>query len=491
MRDQGRQRTAWLRPPHVAWVTRTLLVALAVAGMSEVMRRGTGLAYGQVFTPPQGRVENVSFEAAGGGVVNVYYDLVSDSPNALFSVTLQASEDGGRTFSLTPSAISGDVTGVKPGRRKKIVWQSGQDVAVLPGTNLLKFNVLATAGDLTPTAQPGQTPAPAAAPGGGGSKLKYILPIAAGGAVAAVLLAKKGSTPPPPCTFGVLPAAIDAATGGDTKTVTITVSPAGCSPNTWTATSSDFVTVSPTSGSGSGQVTLTITADAGAARTASVTVAGTTVAVSQVGVPVCTTITASPNPVTPLFSGGVSAVSLTLAPAGCLPNTWSVSATTNPGTFITGITPTTGSGNSAFTFNYTANGGSTARSGVLTITNPSSGAANATLALAVNQPPTSCAYAVNVNPATVGAAATSVNVTITNAQNCSWKASFNPNPSNFLSFNNMTSDGGVTATGTGTTTLMVKVAVFAGPGSRVGTVIVTDVATNTQKGSVNITQTFP
>jgi hypothetical protein len=116
------------------------LLALVVIGTGV---RNSAI-HGQVFTAPNAHVENVSFESVGGGVIYVYYDLVSDSSSALFTVRLQVSDDGGKTFSMTPAAITGDVVGVSPGRRKKIVWQSGQDVSVLPGANALRFNVIPT-----------------------------------------------------------------------------------------------------------------------------------------------------------------------------------------------------------------------------------------------------------------------------------------------------------------------------------------------------------
>src|SRR5262249_10325409 len=154
----------------------------------------------------------------------------------------------------------GDVANVKPGRRKKIVWRSGQDVAVL-AFDQLKFDVVATSGQGTP--QP--APAPGAPPGappaaaGGGSKLKYSLPIAGGGAAAAAVLILKNK--PKDCAFTVSPTSLSFAVTGEAKTVSISVSPADCSPNTWSASSAaSFVTVSPATGSANGSVTLTASA---------------------------------------------------------------------------------------------------------------------------------------------------------------------------------------------------------------------------------------
>jgi hypothetical protein len=90
-----------------------------------------------------------------------------------------------------------------------------------------------------------------------------------------------------PCTFSVTPAALPPApaTGGS-QTITISVSPAGCGPSNWTATSNAaFVSVNPASGTGNGSVTVSVAANAAtASRTGSVTIAGTTINITQAGV---------------------------------------------------------------------------------------------------------------------------------------------------------------------------------------------------------------
>ena len=96
-------------------------------------------------------------EAIAGGEFDIFYDLVSDAPDAVFTITLKASDDGGKTFGLRPSAITGDVANVKPGLRKKIVWRSGQDVAIL-AYDLLKFDAVATLVPAPPTPSPWNAP---------------------------------------------------------------------------------------------------------------------------------------------------------------------------------------------------------------------------------------------------------------------------------------------------------------------------------------------
>ncbi len=83
----------------------------------------------QVFTVPQGQIENVRFEQMTGGVLHVFYDLISEDPDAVFSVELHVSQDAGATFDMIPPSVSGDVgSGITPGVGKRIVWNAGRDV---------------------------------------------------------------------------------------------------------------------------------------------------------------------------------------------------------------------------------------------------------------------------------------------------------------------------------------------------------------------------
>src|SRR5262245_32280196 len=67
-------------------------------------------------------------ERADSGLIRIVYDLplVAGGP---FTISLEASDDGGRTFAIRPHAISGDVgPGISPGREKTIAWDSARDV---------------------------------------------------------------------------------------------------------------------------------------------------------------------------------------------------------------------------------------------------------------------------------------------------------------------------------------------------------------------------
>lgn len=93
-------------------------------------------AYGQV-------VKNVSFEQREGtGFIDIYYDL-SGSPGERFNISLKLSADGGRTFTIFPRTLTGDVRSVSPGIYKHITWDAAADVEELSGTNFV-FQVIAT-----------------------------------------------------------------------------------------------------------------------------------------------------------------------------------------------------------------------------------------------------------------------------------------------------------------------------------------------------------
>lgn len=100
--------------------------------------------------------------------------------------------------------------------------------------------------------------------------------------LAAACTGNKNTTPAAPsCTFSVSQPTTAFGSEGGTGTATVTAG-AGCS---WTATSSgSFVTVSQgASGSGNGTVTFAVAVNTGADRLATLTIAGTAVAITQRG----------------------------------------------------------------------------------------------------------------------------------------------------------------------------------------------------------------
>ncbi|MCB1151169.1 hypothetical protein KDK88_06445, partial [bacterium] len=81
----------------------------------------------------------------GSGLVDVTYTL-TDADTDTLTVTLQASDDGGQTWTLPVESVSGDAgDGVTPGTDRTAVWDFGADH---PGRVLEDVRVRVTASDL-------------------------------------------------------------------------------------------------------------------------------------------------------------------------------------------------------------------------------------------------------------------------------------------------------------------------------------------------------
>ncbi len=176
-------------------VATAAILSLTAAGVPGAPQR-------QVFQPPQGHVENVRFSVGDGGVISIYYDLLSNDAKAVFSVTLEVSTDAGKTYAIKPASLSGDVgPNVLAGVGKKIVWDAGKDVESV-GVGQFAFHVVAIAGQASPVKDQAGATGPPAATGGNtgttkshGSALKWVLPLAGGAAaVVAGVAAKSGGT---------------------------------------------------------------------------------------------------------------------------------------------------------------------------------------------------------------------------------------------------------------------------------------------------------
>lgn len=90
-------------------------------------------------------VSNVQFSATAG-VVTVSYD-VADAENQNVEVSLRASNDGGKTFSIIPRVVTGDVgAGISPGAGKQITWTAGAEQP-LADLNTLVYRVIADDGE--------------------------------------------------------------------------------------------------------------------------------------------------------------------------------------------------------------------------------------------------------------------------------------------------------------------------------------------------------
>ena len=172
-----------------------------------------------------------------------------------------------------------------------------------------------------------------------------------------------GIAPPPPagCSYTVSPTAASAPQGGGSGSVSVTTT-AGCP---WSAASNNTSVVTITSGSsgtGSGTVTYTVVANTTSTqRTATLTVAGQTVTITQPGVtgPTCNYVV-SPTAVSVGVAGSSGSVSVSVA-AGC---TWT--AVSNA-TFTTITAGASGSGVGTVSYTVAANSALSQRSGTMTI----------------------------------------------------------------------------------------------------------------------------
>ena len=122
-----------------------------------------------------------------GGVVVVSYDLLSSDPSAQFSIVLDASSDGGKTFSVRPKTMKGDVgSTVRAGSGKTITWEAARDVENLE-VDRYRYRVTAvrSQGSTTTLSQASvQAPGPAIRPASGnGSKWAGIGLLGGGGAL--------------------------------------------------------------------------------------------------------------------------------------------------------------------------------------------------------------------------------------------------------------------------------------------------------------------
>jgi hypothetical protein len=205
MRDdmKGRPPFETRRSRHSSLACR--IVAAAAATILLTGGSAVGRAGPQVFKTPGGRAENVRVERSPGEVVAISYDLASDDAQAVFTVVLLVSRDGGKTFDLRPKSVAGDVgSGVRVGRGKKIVWQAGRDVESVE-MDSFRFSIRTEAAAAKPVSAPPATaaptpPAPKSAPASAappekekkGSPMKWVLPLVGVGAAAGIAVAAKG-----------------------------------------------------------------------------------------------------------------------------------------------------------------------------------------------------------------------------------------------------------------------------------------------------------
>lgn len=100
-----------------------------------------------------------------GGVVIVSYDLVANNPAAEFSIVLEASSDGGKTYGLHPKSVKGDIgPAVRAGIGKQITWAASQDVENLE-IDRYRYRVIAKPASVRAAAAAPTPPSRGASPG--------------------------------------------------------------------------------------------------------------------------------------------------------------------------------------------------------------------------------------------------------------------------------------------------------------------------------------
>ncbi len=206
------------------------------------------------------------------------------------------------------------------------------------------------------------------------------------------------------CSFSVSATNQSFAAAGGAASVSVTT-PAGC---VWTAASNAaWLGISAgSSGSGAGQVTFAASANPSTSpRTATLTVAGNAVAVTQLAA--SCTYGISPAGQTVPSAGGTGVIAV-ISSLGCA---WTSSS---GAPWLTVTTGATGSGDGSVAFRAAANTSTTTRSASLTIGGQT---------FAVTQPGTSCTYAVTPATLSISSSGGTATVGVTAGTGCAWTVS--------------------------------------------------------------------
>lgn len=161
------------------------------------------------------------------------------------------------------------------------------------------------------------------------------------------------------CLFGVSPASQQFSASSGTGSVAVTTNN-GCN---WTAASNQsWLTItSGASGSGNGTVNYSVASNSGAiSRTATLTVAGQAVAITQAGSTASCTYTVSPTSPSFTAAAGTGTIAVTTQ-TGC---NWTATTSTS---WITITSGASGSGNGSVAYSVAQNSGTASRSGSMTI----------------------------------------------------------------------------------------------------------------------------
>jgi hypothetical protein len=245
----------------------------------------------------------------------------------------------------------------------------------------------------------------------------------------------------PACTFAVAPTTASVPAEGGALSVRVTTT----SPCVWqvSASASWIVVASAPTTTGSGTVQLSVAANDGAGRSATLTVAGQAVTITQAAASIPCAFSIAPLEVTIVASGGSRSVSVT-APNGC---GWSASKNAPWLTIVSGAS---GIGNGTVTVAAGANTATNPRSDTVMV-------AGQVVTVTQAAAATDCSFGVTPLQIQVAAAGGSGSVTVTAPSGCAWSASKNASWLTILS--------GASGTGAGTVTIAASANTATNPRS--------------------------
>jgi hypothetical protein len=249
-----------------------------------------------------------------------------------------------------------------------------------------------------------------------------------------------------PCTYNVSATSSTSYTySGGSGTISVTTGEGSC---TWGATSSvPWITItSPSTGTGSGTVSYTVSDNTSSSlqREGYITIAGTSIKITQGGAP-CT-YSISPTSHTFTSTGGTGSIEVTSI-TGC---PWTA---TTADAWITITSGMSGAGSGTVGYSVAAYTGEGTRTGTITVAGQT---------FTVQQTGTGCTYVISPVSASFDAAAAAGSVTVDATSGCGWSATSN------VSWMTITSG----SSGTGDGTVIYSVEANAGDGQRTGTLTI-------------------
>jgi len=460
---------AWTATTASSWITGltasgsgTGTVNFNIAANTGPARTGTITAGGKTYTVTQASGCTYALAAssaspgAAGGTANVTVTpsnaacTWTATSNSAFLTGVTASGTGTAAVSYTVAANTGVArsgTLTIAGQTFTVNQASGCTFTVAP--TAVSPGAAASSGSLTITASNASCPWTAAnndswlaiSPTSGTGNLSATYSVGANvGPARTGSLTVAGQTvtfnQAGGCTASLSSSGVIASGAGASGSVTLTMSSPACA---WTASSNQpWVTV-PASGTGSSTVNFTVAAQTGPARQATLTIAGQTFIIEQSS---ACTYAIAPTSASAVSGAGTGSVAVTTSNAACA---WTVGSNAS----WLASTSSGGTGNQSVPYDFSANAGA-ARSGTMTI---------AGQIFTVNQA-SGCVASVSPTSLAAAAAGASSSFTITmSSPTCAWTAS---SPNAFIT--------GITASGTGTSTVSFAVAANTGP-ARSGTIV--------------------